>query len=330
MIRMSAGTAACLGLKKIRMAECPTTAYLLWGDDCSMKCAFCPQGQDSRQTDRLGRINWPAFSLQELGEGLAQADEAGVKRICLQGVRAGTGMSAISALLQEVTARTDLPACISAWVSSEEEVAALFQVGADRVSIAVDVVNGEAYARYKGGSQDERKKLLVACARRWPGRISTHLIFGLGETEEEMLALISELFAEKITAALFSFAPLRGTRLARHPRPDGSAYRRIQAAHYLLRHGHLTFDLLRFHQGRLASFGLPFAQAAAILQDGDAFRTSGCHDCNRPYYNESPGSFIYNYPRPLTAAEAKAALACLAAGMPEGGNEYEGEMSSHL
>ena len=34
------------------------------------------------------------------------------------------------------------------------------------------------------------------------------------------------------------------------------------------------------------------------------FETSGCPGCNRPYYNERPGGMLYNYPRPLTAAEA--------------------------
>lgn len=115
-----------------------------------------------------------------------------------------------------------------------------------------------------------------------------------------------------------------------HPRPDGGTYRRIQAAYYLLRHKHLTFPMLRFREGRLVSFGLLHEQLLGILQSGDAFRTSGCPDCNRPYYNERPGGFIYNYPRPLTQSEAEEALACLMVSMQEGRNEDAGKMATYL
>jgi biotin synthase len=48
------------------------------------------------------------------------------------------------------------------------------------------------------------------------------------------------------------------------------------------------------------------------LADGDAFRTSGCPDCNRPFYNERPGGPMYNYARPLTLEEAFRAISEMA------------------
>jgi biotin synthase-related radical SAM superfamily protein len=45
-----------------------------------------------------------------------------------------------------------------------------------------------------------------------------------------------------------------------------------------------------------------------ILADGVAFQTSGCPDCNRPFYNERPGGPMYNYPEPLTSQQIKAAI----------------------
>jgi biotin synthase-related radical SAM superfamily protein len=42
--------------------------------------------------------------------------------------------------------------------------------------------------------------------------------------------------------------------------------------------------------------------------EGEAFETSGCADCNRPYYNEQPGGPLYNYPRPLTSEETQRAI----------------------
>jgi biotin synthase len=45
-----------------------------------------------------------------------------------------------------------------------------------------------------------------------------------------------------------------------------------------------------------------------LLSTGAAFRTSGCPDCNRPFYNERPGGPMYNYARPLTPDEACRAI----------------------
>jgi biotin synthase-related radical SAM superfamily protein len=33
------------------------------------------------------------------------------------------------------------------------------------------------------------------------------------------------------------------------------------------------------------------------------FQTSGCPDCNRPFYNEKPSGPFYNYPRKLEIKE---------------------------
>jgi biotin synthase len=53
-------------------------------------------------------------------------------------------------------------------------------------------------------------------------------------------------------------------------------------------------------EGRLTDFGVNRQTLIEILQTGEPFLTSGCPDCNRPYYNEKPSGPIYNYPRNLT------------------------------
>ncbi len=316
MIHVSAGTAAALGLKSIKMAARPTTAYLLRGSGCTMNCAFCPQSRESRvPSNRLGRVNWPAFPLRELTKGLKNAEESGIKRICLQGTRSEEEVSGFCNLLAEFKNVSQLPVCVSTWISNEQETGELLQAGAERVSIALDIASESAYARYKGGSLSERKNLLLTCAGRFPGRIATHLICGLGETEEEMIATIDFLLKHKVTVALFAFAPVSGTPLALHPQPEPAGYRRVQASYYLLREGLISFPQLVFKQGRLVSFGISGRQLQKLLKGGAAFRTSGCPDCNRPYYNEKPGGFIYNYPQPLTAAQETEALRCTMAGL---------------
>ncbi len=330
-MRISAGTAAVLGLKKIRMAVIPTTAYLLWGDGCTRRCAFCPQaGGKKNGADRLGRVDWPLFAVSELEAGFSRSGEAGLQRICLQGVWTGRGIPELAALVQRLKTVSALPVCVSAWIDQVREAEELLQAGAERVSIALDAAAPEVYAAIKGGSFERRLELLLTCARRRPGRIVTHLICGLGETERELLALTAELQKEQVTVALFAFTPLKGTALSGRRPPEPAQYRRLQAACYLLRTGLVPFSRFVFSpEGRLLSLGLSLEELQDTLKDGEAFRTSGCPGCNRPYYNERPGGFIYNYPRPLTAAETKEAMALLAAGLDGRGEDGVGKMAAH-
>lgn len=311
MIRISAGSAARMGLIRLKTDVLPTTAYLLHGEGCLMNCAFCAQARGSAgRNGRLGRVTWPAFSNEAMLSGLKRGAGAGLRRVCLQGVRAAGGLGPLPELLKE-TGKAGLPLSISTRVESEIEVAALFRAGAERVSIALDAANPSLYSRIKGGSLKERLGLLLRCARRWPGRMVTHIICGLGETEEQVLSLCAALLRERVTPALFAFTPLQGTPLEGRPPPDPGSYRRLQAAHYLLRRELLSFDDLEFAGGKLVSFGFAGARLKQYLRDGEAFRTAGCPGCNRPYYNERPGGVIYNYPRPLTPEETETILAAL-------------------
>ncbi len=107
----------------------------------------------------------------------------------------------------------------------------------------------------------------------------------------------------------FTFTPIRGTRLEKRLPPVLDHYRRIQAARYLMVKGLDRFERLVFSDGKLTAFGLEREKWLSFLADGEAFRTSGCPDCNRPYYNEKPGGVIYNYPKPLTEEQGRRALA---------------------
>ena len=333
MIRLSQGTAACLGLKKIRIDAAPTTAYLLHGERCRMSCAFCPQAggkgakgepgakETTGTAHRLGRVTWSPFSRQELLTRLPRAAPGGLKRICIQGVKSPAGNAELLQFIKEVKVVSTLPLCVSTWVESEADVAQLFEAGVERVSIALDAVNPLAYTRFKKGSLQRRSDLLLNCARLWPGRMSTHIIVGLMETEEECVTLMEKLLQTGIRVALFAFTPLKGTALVAHPAPQLGTYRRIQAARFLLEKQLVTCSAMRFQDGRIQFFGLSGTLLREYLRDGTAFQTSGCPDCNRPYYNERPGGVMYNYPRPLTGTEVKEAIQCVS------GNE--GKEASH-
>ncbi len=309
MIRLSAGTAACLGLSDNRMDAYPTTAYLLSGSQCLMKCSFCPQSVGGNEVlNRLGRINWPEYSWDEIEKSLARAEGKGIRRICLQSVRHTDGIDTLLGIVGRIKAITELPLSLSAWIGDQNEASALIAAGAERISVSLDVVNSEVYKRIKGGSLQNRLGLLLDCAAKLPGRMSTHIICGLGETEFEALSLIDRLLRAEVTPALFAFAPLKGTPLEGTKPPPVDSYRRIQAGYYLLRKKAAELASFKFESGRLVSFGLPEKDMIKILSAGAAFQTSGCPDCNRPYYNERPGGVIYNYHRSLNKEESETAF----------------------
>lgn len=312
MIRLSAGTAAVMGLSGNRMDVFPTTAYLLSGTSCTMKCSFCPQGFGRDEAlNRLGRITWPEYPWEEMKKGLLLAQSRGVKRVCLQSVRHRDGIDTLLKNIADIKDLSSLPLSLSAWLKNEEEAAALVRAGVDRISVSLDVVNPEAHARIKGGSLDDRLSLLLRCADRLPGKMSTHIICGLGESEKEVIDLINILVENDITIALFAFVPLRGTPLADTDPPALDSYRRIQAGHYLLKEKKIDYPSISFFNQRLVSYGLTDGELEKYLEDGKAFQTSGCPDCNRPYYNERPGGVIYNYHRSLNTVEMMEAYDCL-------------------
>jgi len=290
----------------------PTTAYLLSGSRCLMNCAFCPQGSGDRESlKKLGRVSWPAYPWSLVEDVLPAAGKKGVKRICLQSVRHREGIGPLLEAIEKVKSLSALPLSLSAWINSVEEAAVLFDAGAERISISIDVVNEEAHRKIKGGSLDSRLDLLLRCAEKKPGRMSTHLICGLGESEEEILSLIDKLLQGGITVALFAFTPLKGTPMESQAPPNIASYRRIQAGHYMLWKKLARFSSFQFSAGRLVSFGMPEEELTGLLGGGEAFRTSGCPDCNRPYYNDRPGRTLFNYHRTLRGDEKEKALRVL-------------------
>jgi biotin synthase len=56
-------------------------------------------------------------------------------------------------------------------------------------------------------------------------------------------------------------------------------------------------------ESEIINYGLAKEPLSKIIESGLPFQTSGCPDCNRPYYNEKPSGPIYNYPRKLTEQE---------------------------
>lgn len=310
MIKCSAGTAKVLGLKELKTDALPTTAYLMTGERCSNDCAFCSQAKNSNsKADLLSRVTWPDFESESVIEGVIQAFGREVlQRACIQVVSSQNSLGQTQKLLIDLKRRSAIPVCVSCAVGTIDEVGKLIKNGADHVSIPLDGACKRVFVEKKGGSWTGKYKLIQQSAKAYPGKIATHLIVGLGETEEEMLRTVQEMIDIGVIVALFAFTPVKGTRLEQVKPPAIDHYRRIQAARFLMLQGFIRLEQMHFVDGKLASFGLAKEKWIEVLKDGEAFRTSGCSSCNRPYYNEKPGGIMYNYPLPLTLDQCQSAL----------------------
>jgi biotin synthase len=323
MLALSLGTASAIGLASAPCDPPPTTAYLLAGGRCSEECLFCAQARSSSaRTDALSRVTWPAVDREDALEGLARQALAGqFQRVCVQSTCLPGALEQTCALTQTVASATGLPVCASVLPADDGEVDALIGAGVDIVGFGLDAVTPAVYAAIKQPHLDARAgagawqrhfDLVLSTAARHPGRAGAHLIIGLGESERDAIVLIQWLVDQGVIVALFAFTPVRGTAMEHRPPPPIGSYRRIQAARFLITSRHCqAADFAFGADGRLVSFGLRPGIAHELLRDGDAFRTSGCPGCNRPYYNERPGGLMYNYARPLAEDETRRAIADL-------------------
>jgi len=311
MVGVSAGTAAVVGLRRVRQTDAPTTAYLMVGQHCARDCAFCTQARHSHARSQfLSRVVWPLHPVEPALAAIAASFARGeIARCCLQVTVFPGYLRQTIALVQGLRSLCAVPICVSAVAPGTESMAALLHSGAERVSLALDAANERVYLATKGTDWKRRIGLLRRAARLFPGRIGTHLIAGLGETEHEMASILQEMVDAQVTVGLFSFTPVRGTVLQDRPLPPLQSYRRIQTARYLLSTGASRIESWRFSAGgQILSFGMARARLLEALASGRAFQTAGCPGCNRPCYNDRPGKAPYNYPRPLSVEETQAAI----------------------
>lgn len=315
MIRVSVGTAAALGLVNMRCDVLPSTAYLLTTGGCMSQCAFCAQARSSKTSEALlSRVSWPEFPVEQVIEALAKGNSV-LQRVCIQVTSSSAARNMAKELSSDILKvrqeyGLDYEISLSYYPLSVSDVESLFSLGVDRIGIALDAATHRIHEKTKtgSGSWENTIRLLEESAMSFPGKISTHLIVGLGETEEELAKTMQRLKDLGITIGLFAFTPIKGTPMEHVPQPQPDTYRRVQIARYLITCGHVAASDFTYVDGRISGVGVSFEALRELIGTGTAFETSGCPGCNRPYYNERPGGITFNYPRPLTEAEIEKCL----------------------
>jgi biotin synthase len=323
-IRVSAGSAAVLGLKQVKMADRPTTVHLLQYSPrgCAANCAFCVQAKQSTHSrDTLSRVSWPEFPWPQVRSSITAVFDTGAfSRVCVQTVVYPTFFEDLLETVRDIKAdqpTLQLSAAIPPLATNAME--RLDAAGLDRVGIALDAATPDLFSEIKGAMangpytwENHWKAIDAALAVFGPGRVSTHVIVGLGEQAGDMLTILQRLHDAGVTIGLFVFMPVAGTLLEHRSQPPLKYFRQMQLAKYLIDHDLATADLMTIdaETGEIDGWGLDPAEVDAIIRaaSGMMFRTSGCPGCNRPYYTTSPRGPKYEYPSPLDQDDVEAAI----------------------
>ena len=318
-VRVSVGSAIVLGLLEGKLDAEPTTAYLMTYTTakCNANCGFCPQARNSlSKAELLSRISWPAFSTKSVLKAIENTVNNGkIRRVCIQALNYSNVFPNLSALVKKIKQCATVPVSVSCQPLNGGNMQLLAAAGVNRIGIALDAATEKLFSKVKGSMaggpynwKDEFRLLRIAVKIFGKGNVSTHLIVGLGETEKEIANIIQKCADRGVLPALFAFTPIRGTTLENNPQPPVESYRRIQLARYLIVNGIARYEDMRFNiDGRTTAFGVEKETLRRIVETGEPFQTSGCPDCNRPFYNEKPSGPIYNYPRSIRPEE-KAAI----------------------
>jgi len=318
-IRVSLGSAFALGLMKGSIGALPTTIYLLTyhRGKCLANCQFCSQARSSTSNSYfLSRVTWPVFPTDQVISKIRKTnDEGSARRVCLQTVNYHSAFADVLNLIGSIHSETNLPMSLSCQPFQGKQLQRLADAGLDRIGIPLDAATEELFSKIKGHEaggaytwQEHINALESSVSILGKGRVTTHFIVGLGETDAALVAAIQKMIDMGVHTSLFAFTPIKGTPLETFSQPPIARYRKIQIAQYLLTTGRATYSMMKFNQkGDLLKYGISLEDLKETVVSGRPFLTSGCPDCNRPFYNERAGGPLYNYPRPLTQSELAAA-----------------------
>ncbi len=314
-IRVSIGSASVLGLDSIKFEVAPTTCYIMTykSGKCSANCGFCPQARNSNSSqDKLSRVVWPVYNFKDFLTKLKYISPLKkFKRICIQSLNYPENFQDLIDIVSQIGKISNIPISVAIPPISIEQLKQLKSKGIDRVGIALDGSTPLIFDKIKGRGVNGPYKwdnhfecLKNALNIFGEGFVSTHIIIGLGETQREVLELIKELNDLKVLPGLFSFMPIKGTSLENLSQPNIINYRKIQLGRYLMLFNSKILNDFTFNsKGDIIKININKNELKNLIEDNNAFLTTGCPGCNRPYYTSKPSGPIYNYPRKLVEKE---------------------------
>jgi len=319
-VRVSLGTLGVLGLELVMMDVPPTTAYLqvYTEERCRGNCLFCAQAAGAKSDlKHIARGLYLPADLEKVIGRLKIAYERGyLKWACIQTSLYKDIWEDTIYLLRKIREVSNISISLSVFPLSNEKYQELKSL-VDRLVIPLDACTEELFEAIKGrgaGGTFRWKSHIDGLKRSarilGKGKVGTHLIIGMGEKDEEAIRLVDKLHDSGIYTALFAYTYVEGTqRIPKlkhaasetHPM-DKKHYRAVQLAHYLITNNLARYQNMTFHLGSIVSYGISKEVLIKEIFRGEAFQTTGCPECNRPYATEVPRE-EYNFPRPPTEVE---------------------------
>ncbi len=284
-IRVSYGTALKLDLKDGRSEERPTTAYLMIpGERCRGGCTFCPQAKGDSKW--LSRVSWPLFDIEEVRAELKDSD---ISRICLQ----SPDVPLYEEKLKETVEKLEgdgKSISISAPPLDEKTLLNL-KDPVDRIGVGIDAATDSLRKKVKPGYNPMLfwNYLGKAVDIYGEGKVTAHLIVGLGENLEELALAVKKILESGSRVSLFAYK-------SEEEKVDLEYYRKTQLLTALLCDDFEVKETLHMVRNDPK-------KAFQLVDEKTTFQTRGCPHCNRPYYTSSPGKEHRNFPRRPTSEE---------------------------
>ncbi|MEM4488505.1 MAG: radical SAM protein [Desulfurococcaceae archaeon] len=287
LVRVSIGTLAVLGLRELKLAEKPRTAYLLQysSTGCRAGCLFCLQSKrlhSLKGGEYLGRVSWPLVDL----DTLKLAWKSVFERVCLQTIIKPLFIKeALRALELLRSFEGNAPISLATTPIARSYLEEAKKLGVDALGIGLDVATKELFEKYdKPYSWDTYWGFISKAVEVYGGGgVYVHLIAGLGESLRDIVRTMKRIYGMGARVALFNYVDIMG-----RPSVDIGYYRLVQLARYLLELGLDPDEYLEYDKVALTR--------KPPVDFTDAFYVSGCPGCNRPFYNESPSGPLYNIP----------------------------------
>ena len=231
----------------------------------------------------FSRVQWPTYAVDDIIERLNN-DGGQLRRVCVGMITHPRAFDDTNTIIHRFHTETNRP--VSALISptairDPKRLVETRQAGADIATVAIDAATPELFDLYRGhGVRGPHSWELFWETVEEIGRIfgrgkaGVHLVVGLGETEQQMVAAIQRAYDLGAATHLFSFFPEAGTSMENHPQPSYGHYRRV--------HGSLPGEqkLGRYEQMTLTTRGgssisasiLPYRES---IQFSSPFMTSG-------------------------------------------------------